>query len=87
MSKPIARVGDKVICPRKGHRGTVIVTGSSHTLGGRAIATVGSKTSCGATIVTGSSQSTVDGKPVAVIGSKTSHGGTVVKGSSRGTTK
>ncbi len=84
MPKPIARIGDKHVCPKHGKG--VIVTGTSHSLDGRPIATVGCKTSCGATIVTGSSSSTINGKPVATIGSKTSHGGVVVKGSSKGVT-
>lgn len=83
MAKPIARIGDKHICPY--HGAGTIVTGTAHSLAGSGIATVGSMTSCGATIVTGSSQSTIDGKPVAVIGSKTSHGGTIVQGSPSGT--
>lgn len=84
MPKPIARIGDKHICPA--HGPGVIVTGTPHSLAGANVATVGCMTSCGATIVTGSSQTLIDGKPVAVIGSKTSHGGTIVKGSTQGLT-
>ncbi len=82
MSKPIARIGDKHVCPKHGKG--VIVSGTAHSLAGSNIATVGSKTSCGATIVSGSSSMNIDGKPVATIGSKTSHGGVIVKGSSNG---
>lgn len=49
----IARVGDKVTCPKKGHRGeTVIVTGDPTCLiDGKPAARHGDKTACGATLI------------------------------------
>ncbi|BAL95930.1 PAAR domain-containing protein [Rubrivivax gelatinosus] len=51
--KPIARVGDKVTCPKKGHRGeTVIATGDpTCIIDGKAAARHGDKTACGATLI------------------------------------
>jgi uncharacterized Zn-binding protein involved in type VI secretion len=51
--KPIARVGDKVTCPKKGHGGTtVIATGDpSCLIDGRPAARQGDKTACGATLL------------------------------------
>lgn len=49
----IARVGDQVTCPRRGHgHVTVIVTGdSSMIIDGRPAARHGDKTACGATLI------------------------------------
>lgn len=80
MGTPIARVGDMHVCPLHppspilGGEGTVKVNGQS-------IATVGSKTGCGATIVTGKPSGLAKGKLVAHTGSMTSHGGAIVSGS------
>ncbi|AKU13519.1 MAG: hypothetical protein AzoDbin1_02038 [Azoarcus sp.] len=51
--KGIARVGDQVTCPRKGHgRVTVIATGDPTTLiDGRPAARHGDKTACGAILI------------------------------------
>lgn len=51
--KRIARVGDKVTCPKKGHRGeTVIVTGDPTCLiDGKPAARHGDKTACGAILI------------------------------------
>lgn len=50
--KGIARVGDKVYCPKKGHGTTVIVTGdNTMVIDGKAVAYHGCKTSCGATLI------------------------------------
>ena len=51
--KSIARVGDKVTCPKKGHGGTtVIVSGDpTCTIDGQAAARHGDKTACGATLL------------------------------------
>lgn len=76
---PIARIGDKHICPA--HGPNVIVEGGTAIINGRAVARVGDKTACGAVIIKGSSQSTDDGKPIAYLGSETSHKGKVVEGS------
>jgi uncharacterized Zn-binding protein involved in type VI secretion len=49
----IARVGDKVTCPKKGHGGvTVIVTGDpTCIIDGKAAARHGDKTACGASLI------------------------------------
>lgn len=51
--KPIARVGDKVTCPQKGHGGvTTIVSGDPNCLiDGKPAARDGDKTACGATLI------------------------------------
>ncbi len=51
--KPVARVGDKVTCPCRGHGGiTVIVSGDPTCIvNGRAVARHGDKTACGATLL------------------------------------
>lgn len=59
--KRIARVGDKVACPKKGHGTTEIVTGDwTMTIDGKAVAYHGCKTSCGATLISSQSVSTVE---------------------------
>ncbi|MFN3888240.1 MAG: PAAR domain-containing protein [Aquabacterium sp.] len=56
----IARVGDKVTCPRKGHGGTtVIVTGDPTMLiDGMPAARHGDKCACGATLIASQAVST-----------------------------
>lgn len=51
--KPIARVGDKVTCPQRGHGGqTVIVSGDPTCIvDGQPAARHGDKTACGATLL------------------------------------
>ena len=58
--KRIARVGDKVTCPKKGHgRTTVIATGDATMLiDGQPAARHGDKTACGATLIASQSAST-----------------------------
>ncbi|MCW7537697.1 PAAR domain-containing protein [Aquabacterium sp. A7-Y] len=58
--KRIARVGDKVTCPKKGHgRVTTIATGDPTMLiDGQPAARDGDKTACGATLIAGQSLST-----------------------------
>lgn len=58
--KPVARIGDTVSCPQKGHGGTTtIVTGSSNMdLDGRKAARHGDKTACGATLLSSQISST-----------------------------
>jgi uncharacterized Zn-binding protein involved in type VI secretion len=55
---PIARVGDQVTCPKRGHGGmTVIVSGDpTFVIDGQPAARHGDKTACGATLI--SSQAT-----------------------------
>ncbi|KQV80589.1 hypothetical protein ASD15_11610 [Massilia sp. Root351] len=55
---PIARIGDKVVCPL--HGAMVIVTGDASMLvDGKPVARQGDMTSCGATLIA-SQQATVD---------------------------
>ena len=50
--KGIARVGDKVTCPKRGHGTTVIVTGDpTMIIDGKAAARHGDKTACGAVLI------------------------------------
>lgn len=56
---PVARVGDAVTCPRKGHGTTVIATGDPNMLvGGKPVARHGDKTACGATLIASQSLTT-----------------------------
>lgn len=58
--KPIARVGDQVTCPRRGHGTTVIVTGDpTMIIDGSAAARHGDKCACGATLISSQFVSTV----------------------------
>jgi uncharacterized Zn-binding protein involved in type VI secretion len=56
--KGIARVGDKVTCPKKGHGGTTVIVSGDPTciIDGAPAARHGDKTACGATLL--SSQAT-----------------------------
>ena len=58
--KRLARVGDKVTCPKKGHGGTtVIVTGDpTMIIDGKPAARHGDKTACGATLIAAQAVST-----------------------------
>jgi uncharacterized Zn-binding protein involved in type VI secretion len=51
--KSIARVGDRVTCPKKGHGGTTIIATGDPTfiIDGRPAARHGDKTACGATLL------------------------------------
>lgn len=52
FGKQVARIGDKVTCPQKGHGVCVIVEGDpTWTIDGRNVALEGHKTSCGATLI------------------------------------
>ncbi len=52
--KRLARVGDQVICPKKGHGTTVIVTGDpTMIVDGAPVARHGDKCACGATLISG----------------------------------
>ena len=58
--KPIARVGDQVTCPYRGHGTTVIVTGDpTMIIDGRPAARHGDKCACGATLISSQFVSTV----------------------------
>lgn len=50
--KPVARLGDKCTCPKRGHNNCVIVEGdTAWTIDGIPVALEGHKTSCGAVLV------------------------------------
>lgn len=56
---PVARVGDAVTCPRKGHGTTVIATGDANMLiDGKPVARHGDKTACGASLLASQSLTT-----------------------------
>lgn len=56
----IARVGDKVSCPRKGHGGTTVIASGDPTciVDGQPAARHGDKTACGATLLSSQSVTT-----------------------------
>ena len=58
--KRIARLGDKVSCPKKGHGGTTTIVSGDPTMiiAGRAAARHGDKTACGATLIASQSVTT-----------------------------
>jgi uncharacterized Zn-binding protein involved in type VI secretion len=57
--KRLARVGDKVTCPKRGHGTTEIVTGDpTMIIDGKAAARDGDKTACGATLIAAQKVST-----------------------------
>lgn len=60
--KRVARIGDQVTCPRKGHGSvTTIVTGDlTAIIDGRPLARHGDKTACGATLISGQVLAYVD---------------------------
>ena len=58
--KGIARVGDQVTCPKRGHSTTVIVSGDpTMIIDGKAAARHGDKCACGATLISSQFVSTV----------------------------
>jgi uncharacterized Zn-binding protein involved in type VI secretion len=51
-NRMVARVGDKVSCPKKGHGTCPIVTGDDTLIiDGKAVAREGDKTACGAVLI------------------------------------
>lgn len=58
--KRIARVGDQVTCPKKGHGGTTVIVSGDPTMiiDGMPAARHGDKCACGATLIAGQSVST-----------------------------
>lgn len=58
--KRLARVGDKVSCPKSGHGGTTEIVSGDPTMviDGKAAARHGDKTACGATLISSQSVST-----------------------------
>ncbi len=61
--KRIARVGDQVTCPKKGHGGTTVIVSGDPTMiiDGQPAARHGDKCACGATLISGQAVSTVGG--------------------------
>lgn len=51
--KPIARIGDKVTCPKRGHGETTVIASGDPTciIDGQPAARHGDKTACGATLL------------------------------------
>lgn len=59
--KNIARVGDQVTCPRRGHGPTVITSGDpSVMINGKPAARHGDVTACGATLIASQANSTLE---------------------------
>ena len=58
--KRIARVGDKVTCPKKGHGGTTVIVSGDPTMviDGKPAARHGDKCACGATLLSAQAVST-----------------------------
>lgn len=80
----VACVGDRHVCPIKGHGSSPILpNGGDILVDGRPIARVGDATGCGAVITQGYPLALADGMPVAYLGSPTSHGGSIVSGQQR----
>lgn len=67
--KPVARIGDQVVCGHPHHPPNVITSGGQSKADYRAVARVGDSCACGAVIVQGSGHSKDMGKPVAYLGS------------------
>lgn len=60
-NRRIARIGDKVQCPKKGHGATVIIEGDlTFVIDGKGAAYHGCKTSCGAILISSQSVTTVN---------------------------
>lgn len=60
QGKQIARLGDKVTCPRRGHGGSCVITSGDPTcmIDGKPAARHGDSTSCGATLISGQALTT-----------------------------
>jgi uncharacterized Zn-binding protein involved in type VI secretion len=74
--KPIARVGDKVSCPKHGHGDpTTIISGDpTCIIDGQPAARHGDKTACGATLLSSQATTTIDGGDGTGGGRKSSSG-------------
>ena len=77
--KPVVLVGHRHSCPIHGE-GTVETGASATFVGGRAVARVGDRISCGAVIETGAAGTIIEGQAAAREGDITSHGGTLIEG-------
>jgi uncharacterized Zn-binding protein involved in type VI secretion len=60
--KPVARIGDKVTCPCRGHGGVNVIVSGDPTciVDGQPIARHGDKTACGATLLSSQVRTSVD---------------------------
>ncbi|MEH6566446.1 MAG: PAAR domain-containing protein [Halopseudomonas sp.] len=81
--KPAARLGDPTQCPKTGHGGNAIATGSSDVLiNGKPAARQGDTTACGSSLVAQVIPNVlINGRPAVVMGSAGSHGDVVIGGS------
>ncbi|MEH6491886.1 PAAR domain-containing protein [Halopseudomonas sp.] len=81
--KPAARLGDSTQCPKTGHGGNVIATGSADVLiNGLPAARQGDTTACGSSLVAQVIPNVlINGRPAVVMGSAGSHGDVVIGGS------
>jgi uncharacterized Zn-binding protein involved in type VI secretion len=60
-NRRIARIGDKVQCPKKGHGATIIIEGDlTFVIDGKGAAYHGCKTSCGAILISSQSVTTIN---------------------------
>ena len=59
-TRAIARIGDKVSCPKHGHGGTTVIASGDPTciIDGQPAARDGDKTACGATLIASQANST-----------------------------
>lgn len=81
--KPAARLGDPTQCPKTGHGGNAIATGSPDVLiNGLPAARQGDTTACGSSLVAQVIPNVlINGRPAVVMGSAGSHGDVVIGGS------
>ena len=79
--RPVVLFGHRHFCPQHGP-GTVTTGATEANIGGRAIARVTDRISCGAVITTGAAGCEVEGQPVARLGDQTDHGGVLEEGDS-----
>ncbi|MEH6563801.1 MAG: PAAR domain-containing protein [Halopseudomonas sp.] len=81
--KPAARQGDPTQCPKKGHGGNALVTGSADVLyDGQPAARLGDSTACGSALLGQVIPNVlINGRPAAVLGSTGTHGDVVIGGS------
>lgn len=81
--KPAARLGDSTQCPKTGHGGNAIATGSADVLiNGLPAARQGDTTACGSSLLGQViSNVLINGRPAVVTGSTGSHGDIVIGGS------
>lgn len=81
---PIARTGDRDLCPICGPDMIVIVAGGTATIGGIPVARVGGKTPCTAVITAGATMLSDGNRPVAWIGAPPLRSSLIARGARRG---